>query len=258
MPTRVQVASVLDVGRDDGRPARQRGQGRALSGWQRAPRDQRVRLHDLPRRSGLGNRLHVRVAYSQLARAGRGVGKGAWLEGFPLLGLPHVPQAVHRSELPEMPSAGHRHPPGDEAAGWLPTHRQVWMHWLPCHRRRGLERPRSLGRTSSRAQSFAHRRQERQGVGRQMDCRSPRLPARFADAAVLRADQQRRQGRLAQELCRDPRDHPLPLHEEHAAGRVHRSAGEDRPCPRQGAVPAEGLSGLPSASPVHGGRHPAG
>ena len=80
-----------------------------------------------------------------------------------------------------------------------------------------------------------------------MDHQSPRVPARFADAAVLRPDQQRRQGRLAQELRRDPRDHPLPVRQEHAPGRVRRSAGQDRPGQGERAVPAEGLPGLPPA-----------
>ena len=50
----------------------------------------------------------------------------------------------------------------------------------------------------------------------EVDHQSPCVPARFADAAVLRLDQQQRRGRLAQELRRDPRDHPLPVRQEHA------------------------------------------
>ena len=43
------------------------------------------------------------------------------------------------------------------------------------------------------------------------------------------------------------RDHPLPLRPEHRAGRLRRSARQDRPGARQGTLPAEGLHGLPPA-----------
>ena len=61
------------------------------------------------------------------------------------------------------------------------------------------------------------------------------------------ADQQRRQGRPAQERRRDPGDHPLPVRQEHAPRRVRRSPGQDRPQAGQGALPPEGLPGLPPA-----------
>ena len=61
------------------------------------------------------------------------------------------------------------------------------------------------------------------------------------------------EGRLAQELRRDLRDHPLPLREEHAAGRFHRAPRQDRPGQGQGALPSEGLHGLPPASALRGG-----
>ncbi len=68
-----------------------------------------------------------------------------------------------------------------------------------------------------------------------MDHQPARVPARLAYAAVLRSDQQQRQGRLVQELRRDSCDHPLPLRQEHAAGRLRRSAGQDRPGARAGS-----------------------
>ena len=49
------------------------------------------------------------------------------------------------------------------------------------------------------------------GLGPQVDQEPARLPPRHPDAPLLRPDQQRRQGGLAQEPRRDPRDHPLPV-----------------------------------------------
>ena len=68
-----------------------------------------------------------------------------------------------------------------------------------------------------RPQSQPCRIQGHEGLGTQVDQEPSRFPARFPDAAVLRFDQQRQQGRPAQEPRRDPCDHPLPVRQEHAA-----------------------------------------
>ena len=75
-----------------------------------------------------------------------------------------------------------------------------------------------------------HRRQALARVGQEVDQGPPRLPARLADAPVLRPDQQRRQGRHSQGGRRDPGDHPLPVHPEHAARRTS-SVPHPRPTP---------------------------
>ena len=61
-------------------------------------------------------------------------------------------------------------------------------------------------------------------------------------------------GRPAQEPRRDPRDHPLPVRQEHAARRLRRPARQERPRAGQGALPPEGLPGLPLAPAVRAGR----
>ena len=66
MPERLQVASVLDQRRDDRRSSRQGGAGRPLSGRQRPAPDEQLRVHDLPRRPGLGDRLHLCLALARI------------------------------------------------------------------------------------------------------------------------------------------------------------------------------------------------
>ena len=80
-----------------------------------------------------------------------------------------------------------------------------------------------------RPEPLARRLEGLEGLDPQVDQGPARLPARHADAPVLRRDQQRRQGRLAQERRRGPRDHPLPVRQEHRARRLRRSARQDRP-----------------------------
>ena len=62
-----------------------------------------------------------------------------------------------------------------------------------------------------------------EGLGPQVDQEPARLPARHPDAPVLRRDQQRRARRPAQDRRRDPRDHPLPVRQEHPARRLRRT-----------------------------------
>ena len=55
----------LTHGRDLDRPQGEGGHGRALPRPQRPAPDQQLRLHDLPRRPRVGNRLHVRLAHAR-------------------------------------------------------------------------------------------------------------------------------------------------------------------------------------------------
>ena len=59
--------------------------------------------------------------------------------------------------------------------------------------------------------------------------------------------------RPAQEPRRDPRDHPLPVRQEHAARRLRRPARQERRRQGQGPLPPEGLHGLPLAPALRQG-----
>ena len=59
---------------DDRRPQGPGGHGGALPRRQRPAPDQRLRLHDLPRRPGLGDRFHLRLAHAGRPRTGRSSG----------------------------------------------------------------------------------------------------------------------------------------------------------------------------------------
>ena len=96
MPTVFKSHPLLQQRCDDRRSPRQVGEGRPLPGRQRPAPDQQLRLHDLPRRPGLGDRFHVRLAYARFARASRGMEEGARLGGFPLLGFPDASRPLHR------------------------------------------------------------------------------------------------------------------------------------------------------------------
>ena len=96
-----------------------------------------------------------------------------------------------------------------------------------------------------------------QGLGAQVDQEPARVPARHADAPVLRRHQQRRRRRPAQERCRDPRDHPLPVRQEHPSRRLRRSPREERSRAGQEPVPSEGLPGLPRPPALRAVEHPA-
>ena len=111
-------------------------------------------------------------------------------------------------------------PQAEEAAGRLPADRALWLHGLSHHRRRGLVRPRPDRRADGRPQLEPHRLQALQGLGGQVDQEPARVPARFPHAPVLRPHEQQRPGRPAQDPRRDPGDHPLPVHQEHSAGRL--------------------------------------
>ena len=94
------------------------------------------------------------------------------------------------------------------------------------------------------------------GLGPQVDQEPARLPPRHPDAPLLRPDQQRRHGGLAQEPRRDPRDHPLPVQQVDPAGRVRRSSRQGRRGAGQGALPPEGLHGLPRPQGIRPGDLP--
>ncbi len=65
----------LTVGRHHDRPQGERRPGGPLPRRQRPAPDQQLRLHDLPRRPGLGDRLHLLLAHAQLARSRRRSGR---------------------------------------------------------------------------------------------------------------------------------------------------------------------------------------
>ena len=78
MPSGLKSHPFLTSGATYDRSARQIDEGGPVSGCEWSPPDQQLRLHDLPRRPGIGNGLHVRLALARLARAGGGVEEGAW------------------------------------------------------------------------------------------------------------------------------------------------------------------------------------
>ena len=75
MPAVFRVAPVPDRRRHDDRSQGEGRHGRALPRRQRPAPDQQLRLHDLPRRPGLGHRFHLRLAHAQHAQAGGGVAR---------------------------------------------------------------------------------------------------------------------------------------------------------------------------------------
>ena len=162
------------------------------------------------------------------ARRRSGTRKYDWHE-IHSLGRADAAQAVPRVELPEVPPPGDRRAPGREAPGRLPADRQVRLHRLPHDRRRGVVRPRP-DRRAQVGPNLSHlaSKVSRDWIA-QVDQEPARVPARHADAPVLRRDQQQRPRGPAQERRRDPRDHPLPVRQEHAARRLRRPAGQDRP-----------------------------
>ena len=245
-----------DRRRHGGRPDRQGGHGRALPRRQRAAQDQQLRVHDLPRRAGVGDRLHLRLARAQRPGGEGALGGEVPLARDPPLGRADAPHPVPPVELPEVPPPGDRRPAGRQAPGGLPADRQVRLHRLPHHRRRGLVRARPDRRAPGRPEPGAPRLEGLAGLGPEVDQEPARLPPRHPDAPLLRPDQQRRQGGLAQEPRRDPRDHPLPVQQVDPADRVRRPSRQGRRGAGQGALPPEGLHGLPRPQGIRTGDLP--
>ena len=158
-----------------------------------------------------------------------------------------------------MPPPGDRRPPGQEAPGRLPADRQVRLHRLPHDRRRGLVRPRPDRRAARSART-----------SRTSPPRSPRTGSLkwIKNPHAFRPDT--RMPRFYGLTNNDaPEDQPKNHAEIHAithylfakstpAGRLRRPARQDRRRAGQGALPPEGLHGLPPAPALRAGRGPAG
>ena len=170
-----------------------------------------------------------------------------------------LPEAVHRVELPEVPPPGDRRPAGQEAPGRLRADRQVRLHRLPHDRRRGLVRPRPDRRAGRSARTSSHVGVE--GLARTGSSSGSRTRTRSGPT--------RRMPRFYGVTNNDAQeDWPKTHAEIHAithylfakstppAGFVDPPAKTD-PSQGQGAVPPEGLPGLPPAPALRAGRGPA-
>ena len=168
-------------------PARQGGHGRALSRRQRSAPDQQLRLHDLPRRPGVGDRLHLRLAHARHARSRPKSGKKKhdWHEihhwDYPMLPKRFIESSCLKChhQVTDVPQAKKLQ------AGYQ---RIVKYGCTGCHTIGGegsfgpdLTDERQVGPNLTHIAS-----KDYQGLGAQVDHQSPRVPARFADAAVLR------------------------------------------------------------------------
>ena len=109
-----------------------------------------------------------------------GVGAEAPLARDPSLGRADAAHPVPRVELPEVPPPGDRRPAGREAPGRLRADRQVRLHRLPHHRRRGVVRPRPDRRAPGRPEPRAPRLEGLAGLDRSSGSRTrtPSAPTR--------------------------------------------------------------------------------
>ena len=200
-------------------PQGEGGDRRALSRRQRPASDQRFRLHHLPRRPGLGHRFHVCLAHAgRLVEQAEDWKERVRLAGDPSLGL----SRCCRKRFIESSCVKCHHQVTDipQAKKLQAGYQRIVKYGCTgCHTigGEGSFGPDLTDERHGRPQSQPCRIQGHEGLGTQVDQEPARLPARFADAAVLRFDQQRQQGRPAQEPRRDPCDRPLPVRQEHAA-----------------------------------------
>ena len=183
-----------DRRRDDDRPQGQGGHGGPLPRRQRPAPDQQLRLHDLPRRPGVGDRLHLRLAHAQRrsSRQRSGKKKYHW-------------HAIHHWDYPMLPKrflessclkCHHEVTDVPQAKKLQAGYQRIVKYGCTgCHTigGEGSFGPDLTDEPPGRPEPVARRVQGVEGVDPQVDHRPARLPARFADAPVLRPDQQRRQ-----------------------------------------------------------------
>ena len=210
MPEGLRRAPVPDHGRDHGRSQGQGRPRRALSRRQRPASDQQLRLHDLPRRPGLGDRLHLRLAHARHPRSRRRSGRRSYgWHAIHLWDYPMLPKRFIESSCLKCHHQVTDIPAGQEAPGRLPADRQVRLHGLPHDRRRGLVRPRPDRRAAGRARTSrtSARRSPRSGSSSGSSTRTRSGPIRGCRGSTALTNNDA-QGRLAQELRRDPTRSP--------------------------------------------------
>ena len=199
-------------------PKGQGGHGGPLPRRQRPAPDQQLRLHDLPRRPGVGDRLHLRLAHA------RTTSKQAeeWKEE-------HGWQEIHHWDEPMLPErfiessclkCHHQVTDIPQAKKLQAGYQRIVKYGCTgCHTIGGEgsfgpdltdERP---GRPEPRATSAPRSRRTgslkwiKNPHAFRPDTRMPRFYGLTNNDAP---------GGLAQEPRRDPRDHPLPVRQEHA------------------------------------------
>ena len=212
-------------------PRGKRGPGRPLSRRQRPASDEQLRLHDLPRRPGLGDRLHVmprtRPIHSKQAEE--------WSKE-------HGWQNFHFWDFPMMPDRFIE-------SGCLKCHTQITDIPQATKLQAGYQRITKYGCTGCHTiggeGSIGPDLSDERQVGPNLSHIAAKDAKEWVVKWIANPHAFRPDSRMPRfygltnnsdakedwpkNLCRDLRDHSLPVLEEHAAGGFRRSSRQDGP-----------------------------